>query len=400
MTQQAITPEPRHREFDVIVVGARVGGAATARLLARRGLRVLLLDRRRPGGDTMSTHALMRGGVLQLARWGVLDRIVAAGTPAIRQTTLHYGDEVDTVPFKPRTGVQALYAPRRTVLDTVLVDAAEEEGVTVRFGVTVTGLVTDETGRVRGVRGRDRSGRAVEYRARVTVGADGVRSVIARHVQSPVLRRGRHASAMVYSYWDGLEADGYEWFYRPGVSAGLIPTNDGLTCAWAGLSSRHCTGDMVRDLDRTFHALVARAAPEARPRFDRARRIGRYVAFPGLPGFQRQPWGPGWALVGDASHFKDPLSTHGITDALRDAEFLARAIDRWLGHGVSERDALGAYHGTRDRLSEELFTATDVVASYDWDPTEVKPLLLALSYAMREEVDALASLDAPALVAA
>ena len=122
--------------YDAIVVGARVAGAATAMLLARRGLRVLMVDRRRPGSDTLSTHALMRGGVLQLSRWGLLDRVIAAGTPAVTQTVLHYGDTSETVAIRPKAGVPSLFAPRRTVLDPILVDAAEEEGVDVRYGVT------------------------------------------------------------------------------------------------------------------------------------------------------------------------------------------------------------------------------------------------------------------------
>src|SRR6476646_5773590 len=113
-----------HSRYDVLVVGARCAGAATAMLMARSGLRVLVIDRGRYASDTTSTHALMRGGVLQLHRWGLLPRIVAAGTPAVRVTAFHYGDDVVQVDIRPQHGVDALYAPRRTVLDTTLVDAA------------------------------------------------------------------------------------------------------------------------------------------------------------------------------------------------------------------------------------------------------------------------------------
>src|SRR5262245_52988386 len=124
---------------DVIVVGARVAGAATAMLLARQGLRVLLVDRDRYGTDTLSTHALMRGSVFLLSRWGLLDRLVEAGTPPVRQTRFDYGTDSVTVGIKPTRGVEALYAPRRTVLDRVLVDAAEAAGAEIRYGVSVTG---------------------------------------------------------------------------------------------------------------------------------------------------------------------------------------------------------------------------------------------------------------------
>ena len=379
--------------YDVIVVGARVAGAATARLLARRGLRVLMVDRRRPSADTLSTHALMRGGVLQLSRWGLLGRVVAAGTPPVAQTVLHYGEVSETIPIKPTAGVPALFAPRRTVLDSILVEAASEEGVDVRFGVTVTATLVDVNGRVIGVAGRDRSGQPFEAFARMTVGADGVRSVIAREAGAEVQRRASHSSAVIYSYHSNLSDGGYEWFYRPGVTAGLIPTNGGLTCAWVGTSSRSFTGEMARDLEGTFHHLLARGAPEASARLRDARREGRYFAFPGLPGFQRQPWGRGWSLVGDASHFKDPLSTHGITDALRDAEFLALAIGDSLG-GLCDEDTAGQlYRATRDRLSGELFSATDRVASYDWQLPELRQLLLTVASSMRDEVQVLSHLD-------
>ncbi len=109
--------------YDVVIVGARCAGAATAMLLARYGLRVLAVDRGQYGADTLSTHALMRGGVLQLHKWGVLDSVKAAGAVPIRQTTFYYGDDLLTIPIKPRDGIDALYAPRRALLDRLLVDS-------------------------------------------------------------------------------------------------------------------------------------------------------------------------------------------------------------------------------------------------------------------------------------
>src|SRR5262245_36813375 len=141
--------------YDAVIVGARPAGAATALLLARAGLRVLVVDRSRYGDDTLSTHALMRGGVLQLHRWGLLDRIVDAGTPAVRGTTFQIGSDRISIEIKSAHGVDALYAPRRTVLDPILVDAAIEAGADVRFETTVTGLHRDDRGRVTGVTGHD-----------------------------------------------------------------------------------------------------------------------------------------------------------------------------------------------------------------------------------------------------
>jgi len=218
--------------WDVVVVGARVAGAATALLLARSGLRVLCLERARPGSDTVSTHALMRAGVLQLRRWGLLDAVVATGTPAIRRTVFHYGTESVPVTPRPAFGVDALRAPRRTVLDSLLADAAAGAGATVRFGTAVTALCRDAGGRVTGVVTRDRRGRVRTERAGVVIGADGRDSLVAGAVGAEVLVAGRASSAFVYGYWADLPSDGYEWFYRPGSSAGTIPTNDGLTCVF------------------------------------------------------------------------------------------------------------------------------------------------------------------------
>jgi 2-polyprenyl-6-methoxyphenol hydroxylase-like FAD-dependent oxidoreductase len=377
--------------FDAIVVGARVAGAATAMLLARQGQRVLLVDRRRPGSDTLSTHALMRGGVLQLARWGLLDRVAGTGAQPIRRTTFHYGDSLEEIELKPSAGIAALYAPRRHVLDGLLVDAAAEAGVDVRFGVSVHELLSSNSGRVRGILGRTRSGGSLRAQAPITVGADGLRSLVAGRAGAATERQGGAAGAIIYSYWSGRQGDGYEWFYRPGVSAGLIPTNDGQTCAWVGMPSARFTREVRRDLAGAFSATLRQAAPEAAALLEsESRRESTYYGFPGVPGFLRRPCGRGWALVGDASHFKDPLSAHGMTDALRDAELLANAI---TAHRRGAAGALESYARTRDRLSLPLHDATDRLAAYRWNLDEVRELLLELSAAMKAEIEELESLD-------
>ena len=144
--------------YDAIIVGGRCAGAATAMLLARGGMRVLVLEAARPGTDTLSTHALMRGGVLQLHRWDLLDAVVSAGTPAILSTEFAYGDEIETVDIRPGGGVSALRAPRRTVLDALLLDAARAAGAEVRVpGSSDAGAVRTRPGvRNRGDRSRGR----------------------------------------------------------------------------------------------------------------------------------------------------------------------------------------------------------------------------------------------------
>jgi flavin-dependent dehydrogenase len=380
----------RSKEFDAVIVGARCAGAATAMLMARAGLRVLMLDRTHPSRDTLSTHALMRAGVLQLGRWGLLERIVAAGTPPVTATTFHYGDRAETVEFS-----DPLYAPRRTVLDTVLLAAAQEAGAQARFGVDVTELRRDRTGRVTGVLARARGGDAVSIQAPLTIGADGLRSTVARLTGAPIVRQGRAASAIVYGYWPGPSRTQYEWFYRPGVSAGIIPTNDEQVCVWAGLPADRFADQRRRGgLPGLFAAVLAQAAPEARPLVAPAERLGALRGFPGLPGYLRRATGPGWALVGDAGYFKDPLTAHGITDALRDAEFLSRAV---VDGG---QDALDDYERTRDRLSLPLLDAAESIAAYRWELGEIRELLLTENAAMKPEIAALRAFDAPTLAGA
>ncbi|MET1060887.1 MAG: NAD(P)/FAD-dependent oxidoreductase [Nocardioides sp.] len=383
-------------EYDVVVVGGRVAGASTAMLLARAGARVLVLDRSAYGSDTLSTHGLMRAGVLQLTRWGLLDQIVEAGTPAVRTTTFYCaGDEPVRVTIRPHSGVEALYAPRRHVIDRILVDAAVASGAELRHGVRVTGLLRNSAGRVAGVRTRDGAGRESSISASYVVGADGIRSVVADAAGSPVVRRGRHASAVRYAYFEGLEASGYEWAYGDGAGAGLIPTNDGLHCVFVATTpERMRTLRLGSPDDAGFSATWRLAAPGQHERLADARRVGRFHGWPGAPGHMRRPWGPGWALVGDAGYFKDPISTHGMTDAMRDAELLTIALLAALGGERTEREAFGQYRLRRDTLSKRLFQVSDQISSYTWDGAAVQPLLRRMSSAMTDELELLESLPA------
>ncbi|MCI0686191.1 MAG: FAD-dependent monooxygenase [Sporichthyaceae bacterium] len=378
---------------DAVVVGARAAGAATAYLLARSGLRVLLVDRGSYGTDTLSTHALMRGGVLQLHRWGVLDGVVAAGTPPVRLATFRYAGQIIPVPIKPSHGVDALYAPRRTVLDPILVDAAVVAGAEVRFGIAVADVERDARGTVTGVVGRTRAGAEFRARARIVVGADGIRSTVADRVGARVERTGAGASATTYGYWPDLGVNGYEWNFRPNAASGVIPTNDGLACVFASAVPRRIgrggVGPLLPILAESDPDLAARLAVAPPPPMR---------TFTGLGGYVRRSWGPGWALVGDAGYFKDPLSAHGLTDALRDAELLAGAIIAVVAGEATEPDALAGYQATRDALSGPLFEAIDVIAGHRWADHQIGDLLLRLSAAMADEVDAIADLPMLPLV--
>jgi len=377
-----------HRRHDVVVVGARCAGAAVAMLLARKGVDVLLVDRGAEGTDTLSTHALMRAGVLQLHHWGVLEGVERCGTPVVRSTTFHYGDEVVAIELKPRDGVAGLYAPRRSIIDRLLVEAAREAGVDVVHGVTVSDLMRSPDGRVRGVVVKDTDGGTVEVAADLVVGADGMRSTVAELVKATPYHHGRHTTAVIFSYFADVALDGYHWYYRPGVSVGSIPSNDGLTCVFAAIPPRRFHDQLRFDVAAGHRQVLHECSAALADAVQEGKRAERYRGFAGLVGYVRQSCGPGWALVGDAGYFKDPLTAHGMTDALIDAELLARAV----ADGSS--DALEGYQRARDARSLAFFELTDAIASFEWDLPALQAMHRALSEEMKREAAEVLALHA------
>lgn len=375
-------PVPFQTEYDFIIVGARVAGASTAMLLARAGARVLVLERGALGSDTLSTSFLMRGAVSQLQRWGTLPALVAAGTPPVRETYFHYESRSVRVAIRSADGVDALYAPRRTLLDPLLVAAAQAAGAELRFGARVENLLRHGDGRVcgvevaRGTRGKQR------ITARTVIGADGIASSVARWVGSPAYRTGKNAEPCIYGYFEGIPVAAYHWYYARGMGAGAAPTNDGLTTVFVGgprarLPELH--GDRAAGLVRVASELSALLGEQVRA----ARRVGGLRVFPGVRGYYRLPWGPGWALVGDAGYFRDPNTAHGISDALRDAELLAGALLQ------GDEPSLAAYHATRDAATHRLFEASDELAGGLWDEARADALLREASEGMRDGMRAL-----------
>jgi 2-polyprenyl-6-methoxyphenol hydroxylase-like FAD-dependent oxidoreductase len=377
--------------YDVVVVGGRIAGASTALLLARAGANVVLVDRGRHGSDTVSTHGLMRAGVLQLLRWGVLPEVIAAGTPPVRDVIFHYADaEPVRVTLRPSAGVDALYAPRRHLIDRLLVDAAAAAGAEVLHETTATELLRDTTGRVTGVRVLGRRGNAAELHASFTVGADGLRSTVAEGAAAPVVRQGMTEGAVLYRYFEDLPAEGYEWAYGDRAAAGLIPTND-ATCVFVATTPARLRRLRRDGSEQAFRTVLATAAPTFVDRVAAATPASSLRGWAGARGFLRRCWGPGWALVGDAGYFKDPITTHGMSDAMRDAELLADALLAALS-GSPEATTLASYERTRDSLSSQLFAVTEAVAGFDWDLDRVRLLLREVSSAMADEVDHLQAL--------
>jgi flavin-dependent dehydrogenase len=328
---------PPSVRYDAIAVGARCAGASLAMLLARRGRRVLALDRAHFPSDTVSTHFLWPRTTAALARWGLLDALAATGCPLIETVNMHAGSVAFRGRPEPVDGTAAMYCPRRTVLDKLLVDEAREAGAEVREGVLVRDVIRDGD-RIVGVRGD-----GVEERASIVVGADGMTSGIADAVGAAMNPSHPSLTCGFYAYWSGVPTDGVEFYVRAGRDILVFPTHDGLTCVWVGRANEQWStyrvdieGQYLAGLDETVLA--------------RVRRGRRETPFKGthrLPNFYRDCAGPGWALVGDAAYHRDPLTGMGIGDAFLGAELLAEAIDRGLG---SDLDA--ALKGYRETLRE------------------------------------------------
>jgi flavin-dependent dehydrogenase len=385
------------RRHDVVVVGARVAGSATAMLLARLGHDVVVLDQASFPSDTVSTHSIARSGVVQLRRWGLLEAVLDGGAPAIRQVSFNAGGESLTRTIKDKAGVDLLVAPRRYVLDALLAGAAERAGAKVRAGVTVTGVRRDGRGRVVGVSGQDRAGALVELEARLVVGADGLGSRVARSVGAPVTEAGPAGGAAQYAYYEGIPWTGIEFFVAPRSFAGVFPTHHSQACIWVctpatdARAARRRTGSRVEAFDQ----LLERSAPELAKRLRQARRTAPVQGMLRQPNQLRQAFGPGWALVGDAGYYRDAITAYGISDAFHHAELLAVALDQALGGDAEEEaTALAAYQWQRDQALAEIFELTCRLAAYPPVPAFIE-LQKQLGAAIDTQAAALAARPVP-----
>jgi len=358
------------REYDTIVVGARCAGSATAMLLARKGYRVLAVDRATFPSDTISTHNVHRPGIEALERWGLLDRVVATNCPPIDTYSFDFGPF--TITGKPGTA----YAPRRTALDELLVEAASQAGAEVRQGFTVESLVVED-GRVCGIRGHEKGGETVTERARVVVGADGRFSLVADAVDAEEYDTKPKLLAAYYSYWSGLPMNGrFETYDRPERGFAAWPTNDDLTLVIAGWPYREFEAKKT-DVERHFLETVD-LVPEFAERLRAGNREERFVG-QAVSGWYRTPYGPGWALVGDAGYNKDFITAQGIHDAFLDAELCVNALDQAFSGTQQFEEAMESYRTTRDARTKAMYELTADLASLEPPPPELQQLLAAVS---------------------
>ena len=360
--------------YDAIVVGARCAGSPTAMLLARKGYRVLVVDRAAFPSDTLSTHLIHPPGAAALARWGLLDRLVASGCPPIHTYVFDFGPLV--VSGAPGTeDAPVAYGPRRTVLDKLLVDAASESGAEIREEFVVDEVVVSD-GRVTGVRGHGKGGRSVTERARVVVGADGRHSLVAGAVRPEQYHEKPRLLAGYYSYFSGLPMDGrFENYIRPDRAVAAWPTNDDLTLVVGGWP--YAEMEVNRgDIEGNFLAMLELAPPFAE-RIRAATREARYVGT-AVPNYFRKPYGPGWALVGDAGYNKDFITAHGIQDAFRDAELCVAALDETFTGQRPFDVAMKEYQSARDQQVLPMYELTTELATLEPPPPELQQLLGAM----------------------
>lgn len=363
--------------YDAIVVGARCAGSPTAMLLARWGHRVLLVDRASFPSDTLSTHYIHQPGVAHLKRWGLLDQVVASNCPPVRRQVFDAGPFALVGVPPPADGVADGYAPRRQVLDTILVKAAVRAGAELRERFTVQELLTDGE-RVTGIRDHVAGGAMVTEEAHIVIGADGQRSFVARSVQAPTYHARPTLTCAYYSYWGDLPVAGAELYPRPDRMISTSPTNDGQTIIivfWPRAMFHAVRADIEGHFMKALDL-----APSFAERVRQGQRSERFLGTAQLPFFFRKPHGPGWALVGDAGYHKDPITAQGISDAFRDAELLAEAVGAGFGGQRPLEEALADYERRRNEAALPLYEFTHQLAALAPPPPEMQQLFSTLRH--------------------
>ncbi|WP_315833530.1 NAD(P)/FAD-dependent oxidoreductase [Bradyrhizobium prioriisuperbiae] len=363
--------------YDAIIVGARCAGSSAAMLLARRGWRVLLLDRVAFPKDTISTHLVQPQGVARLAEWGLLDKLTASGCPPIHTYSFDFDKiQISGSPGTPEMPVA--FCPRRTILDKLLVDAAAASGVEIRENCTVENLQFGDSG-VIGVK-TIMSGKQHSERAQIVIGADGRNSVVARLVRAEQYNEQPPLSALYYAYWSNVsKIDRFEAYNRPNRMISAAPTNDNLTIISVAWPFHEHEKNRI-DIQSTYLDALAQV-PELADRLSSAHRDTRITGM-AVPNYFRKPHGNGWMLIGDAGYSKDPMTAQGIADAFIDGERGADALHRAFGN-PDENQALEAYQRLRDERVIRMYELTCRTAKLDPLPERMRQVFEAI----REDSD-------------
>jgi 2-polyprenyl-6-methoxyphenol hydroxylase-like FAD-dependent oxidoreductase len=359
--------------YDVVVVGARCAGASTAMLLARRGHRVLLLDRTAfPSDMPLSTHLVWPRGVAKLTGWGLGEALAGNGAPPLRTARMDFGELVLEGPLEPAGHVGDAYAPRRSTLDGLLVDAAVTAGAELRERCSVQALIRDGD-EVTGVHCRSRGGRAFDVDARLVIGADGMHSTVAKLAGAAEYRARPPLMGTYFSYFTDVPTEGVEFYPREWRAAYGWRTDDGLTLV--GINWTAADYPQARaDAEVAFHRSLADAAPGLAERVRDGRQETRFIGC-SVPNYFRVPFGAGWALVGDAGYLKDPSTAQGICDAFEQAERLAGAVDDGLTGRRPMADALADYAARRDEDVLPMYEFTCSLAPFAPPPPEMAQAL-------------------------
>lgn len=362
--------------YDALIIGGRPAGSATAMLLARKGYRVLLVEKASVPSDVPRGHFIHVPGVALLKKWGLLDKVIATNCPPARQISFNLGSFALTAAVPPIDGVDVGYAPRHEIIDALLYEAAKEAGAETRDNFLVQELLMNEEGRVNGILGRNAEGKAVTESARIVIGADGLHSTVARAVQAPVYNEKPTLSVAYFAYFRTLSQNTVTLYVRENGTFGVFPTNDNQICIFVQFPYREFA-EFRKDVHGNFTRLLT-SVPEIAELLSNSQQVGNILASSDMPNFFRKPFGPGWALVGDAGYHKDPITGQGFTDAFFCADLLSEALDAAFSGRSSMEEALAGYEQQRNEHVMPLYEFTCQLASFEPPSPEMQQLFGAL----------------------
>lgn len=360
--------------YDAIIVGARPAGAVTAALMAQAGFHVLLLDRVTFPKPTLSCPITFGNTFAILAKIGALGKIEALGAPKLRLYQTQIRDVHLRGRMLPYAGYDYAYQIRRELFDQALFEhVAGLPNIETRLGLSVTDVIWEKD-RVVGVRAREGGGDEMEIRAGAVIGADGAFSTIAEKVQAKKYKVIPGHTCIYYAYYENVKPAADEptatIYYDPDDHFAFITANSDSSLTVISISLPASQFERARQDHENIHFEYAEKIPAMAERMQNAQRVTPIYGVNPRESFYREPFGNGWALVGDAAYYKDPLPGQGIRDALRAAELVTQAFIEYRAAGKTARawqDAFRAYHRTRDRETQAMYELTDYYAQIERD---------------------------------